>query len=98
MMKRGLAALMLCGLLSGVAHAVRPVVMADPPPVTKDQVNRWMADLSNWGRWGKTDQIGTLNLITADKRKQALKLARDGSRTRSTKSSSRTTRGRSRSR
>ena len=37
-----------------------------------------MTELSNWGRWGKADQIGTLNLITADKRKQALKLARDG--------------------
>jgi hypothetical protein len=23
-----------------------------------------MTELSNWGRWGKTDQIGTLNLIT----------------------------------
>ena len=28
-----------------------------------------MTELSNWGRWGKADQIGTLNLITADKRK-----------------------------
>jgi kynurenine formamidase len=46
--------------------------------VTKDQVNRWMTELSNWGRWGKTDQIGTLNLITADKRRQALTLVRDG--------------------
>ena len=46
--------------------------------VTKDQVNRWMTDLSNWGRRDKTDQIGTLNLITADKRRQALTLVRDG--------------------
>ncbi len=48
------------------------------PPTTKDQVNRWMTELSNWGRWGKADQIGTLNLITADKRRQALTLVRDG--------------------
>ena len=48
------------------------------PIVTKDDVARWMADLSNWGRWGKDDQRGTLNLITPDTRKQALKLVREG--------------------
>lgn len=51
---------------------------AQAPKTSKDDVNRWMTELSNWGRWGKTDQIGTLNLITADKRRQALKLVRDG--------------------
>jgi kynurenine formamidase len=51
---------------------------ADPPTVTKDDITRWMKDLSNWGRWGADDQRGTLNLITAEKRKQALKLVRDG--------------------
>ena len=61
-----------CVALSGVVPA------AADAPVTKDQVNKWMTELSNWGRWGKADQIGTLNLITADKRKAALKLARDG--------------------
>ena len=30
-----------------------------------------MTALSNWGRWGKDDQRGTLNLITPAKRKQA---------------------------
>jgi hypothetical protein len=34
--------------------------------------------LSNWGRWGKDDQIGTLNLITPEKRRQAAALVRDG--------------------
>jgi len=59
-------------LLSILARA------AEPPRVTKADVDRWMTELSNWGRWGKDDQIGTLNLITIDKRKQALKLVRDG--------------------
>ena len=54
------------------------VTAAEPPRVTNDDITRWMTELSNWGRWGKDDQIGTLNLITADKRKQALRLARDG--------------------
>jgi kynurenine formamidase len=50
---------------------------ADSPRVTNDDVTRWMKELSNWGRWGKDDQRGTLNLITADKRKQALRLVRE---------------------
>lgn len=60
-----------------VARASGP---ADSPPttVTKDQIARWMRDLSNWGRWGKEDQRGTLNLITPAKRKQALALVREG--------------------
>lgn len=48
------------------------------PEVTKAQVQRWMTELSNWGRWGKDDQLGTLNLITAEKRRQAQALARRG--------------------
>jgi kynurenine formamidase len=50
---------------------------ADAPPakdkkaVTGADVERWMASLSNWGRWGKDDQRGTLNLITPEKRKAA---------------------------
>lgn len=46
--------------------------------VTREQVDRWMTELSNWGRWGKDDQRGTLNLITPEKRKAAVKLVRDG--------------------
>ena len=34
--------------------------------------------VSNWGRWGKDDQLGSVNLITAAKRKQALALAKTG--------------------
>jgi kynurenine formamidase len=32
----------------------------------------------NWGRWGKEDQLGTLNLITPDKVKQAASLVKQG--------------------
>ena len=37
-----------------------------------------MTELSNWGRWGKDDQLGTLNLITPAKRKQAVALVKEG--------------------
>ena len=45
---------------------------------TKEELDRWMKELSNWGRWGKDDQRGAANLITPAKRKQALALARTG--------------------
>ena len=48
------------------------------PEVTRAETERWMTELSNWGRWGKDDQLGTLNLITPEKRQQALALAKRG--------------------
>lgn len=45
---------------------------------TRAQFERWKTELSNWGRWGKDDQIGALNLITPAKRRQAAALVRDG--------------------
>lgn len=49
-----------------------------PAPVTKAQFEQWKSALSNWGRWGKEDQIGALNLVTREKRRQAAALVRDG--------------------
>src|SRR5205807_1400623 len=46
--------------------------------VTAAMVDTWMTELSNWGRWGKQDQMGAVNLITPAKRKQAASLVRDG--------------------
>ena len=47
-------------------------------PINKAQVDGWMMDLSNWGRWGKDDQLGALNLITPAKRREAMALAKEG--------------------
>ncbi len=46
--------------------------------VSEVEYERWKKDLSNWGRWGKDDEIGALNLITAAKRKQAAGLVKEG--------------------
>jgi len=43
-----------------------------------EQLEQWKKDLNNWGRWGKDDEIGTLNFITPAKRKQAAALVREG--------------------
>src|SRR5436190_778287 len=65
-----------CGL---AAHAQQTrTAETARPEVTTAQVERWMTELSNWGRWGKDDQLGTLNLISPQKRQQALALAKRG--------------------
>jgi hypothetical protein len=39
--------------------------------LTETEFDKLMTSISNWGRWGKDDQLGALNLITPEKRKQA---------------------------
>jgi kynurenine formamidase len=51
---------------------------SSPPLVTRAEYERWQVELSNWGRWGKDDEMGTLNLVTPAKRKQAAALVKDG--------------------
>jgi kynurenine formamidase len=46
--------------------------------VTKAMVDHWMTELSNWGRWGKDDQRGTLNLLTPERAKKAVAVVKDG--------------------
>src|SRR5215470_19189052 len=54
------------------------VVLQQKHSLTKADVDRMMTELSNWGRWGKDDQLGAVNLITAAKRKQAAALVKEG--------------------
>jgi hypothetical protein len=46
--------------------------------VTLDKLKQWEKELSNWGRWGKDDQRGLLNLITPEKTRQATTLVKEG--------------------
>jgi kynurenine formamidase len=64
-------------------HALAQTARGGPPPVndtrtTKEQFDRWMTEFSNWGRWGKGDELGAVNLITSAKRQQAALLAKAG--------------------
>jgi kynurenine formamidase len=63
--------------IAAAASAVQQPA-ASRQPVTKEQFERWKTELSNWGRWGKDDEIGTLNLITPAKRRQAAALVKEG--------------------
>jgi len=49
-----------------------------PPGLSKQQLDAFRHSLSNWGRWGDRDQLGTLNHITADKRVASARLVRRG--------------------
>lgn len=52
--------------------------MAANTDLTEDQVRGFFTSLSNWGKWGATDQLGALNYITPEKRRRAGAEVRDG--------------------
>ena len=57
---------------------VESVSLSNKPVLTKKDIDSMMTSLSNWGRWGKSDELGALNLITPAKRKQAAALVKEG--------------------
>jgi hypothetical protein len=52
--------------------------LPERPIPTKAEVESYLRDRRNWGRWGADDQLGVVNLITADKRVRAASLVRSG--------------------
>ncbi len=73
-----LAALTLLLVALIVGSSRRAHAQNAHPLITEAQYQRWQTELSNWGRWGKNDDAGALNLITPAKRKQAVSLAKEG--------------------
>lgn len=68
-------------LVAGAALAWSPRASAEPIPHlinNDDALERALPALSNWGRWGPDDQLGTLNFITAQTRLAAVALIRTG--------------------
>ena len=52
--------------------------MTDRKLPTDADVRSWIRDRNNWGRWGKDDQLGAMNLVTPAKRVAATRLVRSG--------------------
>ncbi|HSF04582.1 MAG TPA: cyclase family protein [Methylomirabilota bacterium] len=50
--------------------------MAQAP--SEADVIKMIDSLSNWGRWGADDQLGTINFVTAQTRRRAARLVSDG--------------------
>src|ERR1700757_2520985 len=76
--KATIALLLFTALAVAQSDRQEPSALADAHKMTKADIDRLMTELSNWGRWGKDDQLGTLNLITPTKRKQAAALVKEG--------------------
>src|SRR5262249_2276503 len=78
----GLAGTAIVSLMTVRARTQRPessnASTTERTVVTRHQVDHWMTELPNWGRWGKDDQRGALNLVTPAKRQQAMALAKTG--------------------
>ena len=43
-----------------------------------DSFRQLAAEVNNWGRWGDDDEIGTINLITADAVRRGVACAKTG--------------------
>ena len=52
--------------------------MLERPLPTEEDVRSYIRDRRNWGRWGRNDQVGALNLVTPAKRVAAARLVRNG--------------------
>ena len=64
--------LMIAVFHSGGGFAQHPTIR------NKKDVDKLVSKISNWGRWGAEDQRGTLNLISAEKRREAAALVKNG--------------------
>src|SRR6476659_10128278 len=77
-MGKRLGAMVLLLTVAGPVGSFVASGAAPPETVTRAQFEAWVKEISNWGRWGKDDELGTLNLITPEKRKAAAAQVRDG--------------------
>src|SRR4051812_50126825 len=72
------------GVRAGGQSEFRPADTADPSTqepahrMTSADLEKIKLAVSNWGRWGKDDERGTLNLITPKKTQDAARLIKDG--------------------
>jgi len=63
---------------AGPAVTAQQTNRAPRESYTQPQFDELFKQVSNWGRWGKDDQLGTLNLITPERKREAAKLVREG--------------------
>jgi kynurenine formamidase len=81
-MKRLIPITLVCSLLilagTGPASSAQQTNRAPRESYTQAQFDELFKQVTNWGRWGKDDQLGTLNLITPERKREAAKLVREG--------------------
>ena len=78
----GAAALAVAGCASDTTEPAAAQPSTAPTPITSIEndadLERALPSLSNWGRWGGDDQIGTLNFMTPQTTLAAVALIRTG--------------------
>jgi kynurenine formamidase len=74
-----LAILTACGLSAGLlaSQSTSPQTAARAPRDAAE-FDALFQQVKNWGRWGADDQLGSANLVTVAKRKQAVALVKTG--------------------
>ncbi len=73
-------AVSLCAPLVGQQRSGAPrsgAPAAGRFPRNAAEFDELFRQVSNWGRWGKNDQLGSANLVTVAKRKQAIALVKN---------------------
>lgn len=74
----GLCWWLVAFLVSFSAMALNAAAPANAADLDSEQFDRLFNEVSNWGRWGEDDELGTLNLITPEKRRAAAGLVKEG--------------------
>ena len=74
------AFLRLVALVAAAAFAAAVTVETQEPrnPRNVEEFDAMFQELNNWGRWGADDELGTMNLITPEKTREAAALVRRG--------------------
>src|SRR5438876_2369400 len=70
----------VCAASLAIAVAVVPGFgqTRDRAPRNAAEFDVLFQQVKNWGRWGPNDELGSANLVTAAKKKQAVALVKDG--------------------
>ncbi len=65
-------------IVAAIATAASGADSTSSRTAQKSDFERWMTELSNWGRWGAADEAGTVSLITPARRRAAAALVTEG--------------------
>jgi kynurenine formamidase len=77
-MRHAIAITVVVVVASGFTVFSQAPPSAGRSPLNAEEFDRLFQQVKNWGRWGAEDQLGSVNLITPAKRRQALSLAKTG--------------------
>ena len=80
MTRRSNTALTWIGALLSLAFGCTAVIDSQEArkPRNVEEFNAMFEEINNWGRWGADDELGTMNLITTEKIREAAALVQSG--------------------